>query len=167
MPRLKLPGQKTRRQFMVFCLVGASGVLVNMLAFESARSLLPPTLSPWLARYLAVGIGWTLSVASNFVLNDRLTFSAKPGDRPEQIQPTQTDFHHTRWHRLWRYYVGALAGLGLQAAVLTLALWVLPPTLTLQWRERLGNLAGIGVGTVANFVMMRLWVFRHRSPHPS
>lgn len=149
-----------RRQFLAFCLVGASGVAVNMAIFAGVLWVLPKDgLGPWTTQ-IASFPAWVISVATNFVLNDRVTFAAH-------------DFHHGFAQRLWRYYLGAISGYLLQLAVLTATLWSVPAEWSswpleslLSWSagRKLGaNLAGICVGTVANFAMARLWVFRQRT----
>lgn len=142
-----------KRQFILFCIVGASGVLVNMAVFAAVLWALPKDALGAATTHVAAVAGWIVSVTSNFVLNDRLTFA-------------EHDFHHIGFQRLWRYYLGALSGLGLQLGILTLALQVLPAEWAVpQWpalRKLLGNLTGIAVGTVANYAVARFWVFRQR-----
>ncbi len=143
-----------KRQFILFCIVGASGVLVNMAVFAAVLWALPKDALGSATTHVAAVAGWIASVTSNFILNDRLTFAAH-------------DFHHVGVQRLWRYYLGALSGLGLQLGILTLALRWLPVEMPLpMWnaaRKLLGNLTGIGVGTIANYVVARFWVFRKRA----
>ena len=143
-----------KRQFILFCLVGASGVLVNMGVFAAVLWALPKDALGAATTHVAAVLGWIVSVTSNFVLNDRLTFASN-------------DFHHAGIQRLWRYYLGALSGLGLQLGILTLALQWLPLELAVPYwsaaRKLLGNLTGIGVGTIANYAVARFWVFRGRT----
>ena len=148
-----------RRQFIAFCLVGLSGIGVNTAIFAGLLWLLPKdALGPWTTQ-IASFPAWVVSVATNFVLNDRLTFASM-------------DHHHDFAQRLWRYYLGAVSGYLLQLGILTAVLWLLPlewagwwlPTV-MTWSavRKLGaNLTGICVGTVANFAMARLWVFRQK-----
>ena len=156
-----------RRQFLMFCAVGGSGVLVNMAVFHS-------TLWAWrghfgavdpVAANVAVTIAWLVSVASNFALNDRVTFSA-PG----------AGFQSSRGQRLLRYYAAALTGFALQFAIFNAVEWALPQlspaagassdlfgTLLralIDHHYGVSNLSGIAVGTVSNYLLSRTWVFR-------
>lgn len=146
---------KRHQRFVRFCLVGASGVLVNLVAFRLALWLLgaEPALASTLQANAALVAGWVVSVASNFAVNDRWTFAA---DGQNYHQPLPT--------RLLRYYASALTGLGLQLLVFNAAMWVMAqlplPDLVVQYRLYLANLAGIGVGTVSNYLLSKKFVFK-------
>ena len=116
-----------------FCLVGASGVLVNLAVFQGALVLGAPLL-------IASALAFVVAASSNFVLNRAWTFRGAPS-----------------WERTgirWAKFLGAsAAGLGANLAVLYLltgwlGLWYL-----------LGQLAGIAAGTLLNFQLSRNWVF--------
>ncbi len=154
MADLQAAASQHKRQFILFCIVGASGVLVNMAVFAAVLWALPKDALGAATTHVAAVAGWLVSVTTNFVLNDRMTFA-------------DHDFHHAGIQRLWRYYLGALSGLGLQLGILTLALHWLPVDSPLPFwtalRKLIGNLTGIGVGTIANYVVARFWVFRKRA----
>lgn len=164
--RLRLIAVK-RRQFLMFCAVGGSGVLVNMAVFHS-------TLWAWGANFgavdrvaanVAVTVAWLVSVASNFALNDRVTFSA-PGE----------GFQSSRGRRMLRYYAAALTGFALQFAIFNAVEWLLPGLLPaagaapnlfnallrilVDHHYGVSNLTGIAAGTVSNYLLSRTWVFR-------
>ena len=71
---------RRRRRFIVFCLVGGSGVIVNLGVFSAVLLLWPGAEDVETAgagsvpTNVAGFLGWMVSVASNFVLNDRFTF---------------------------------------------------------------------------------------------
>lgn len=150
------------RRFLTFCAVGASGVGVNVAVFALAMAALS-TAPTTLRANLAAFAGWTVSVATNFLLNERLTF----GDRA-------ATWRTTRLHRLRRYYAATATGFGLQLLILNGLLWILsdlPVPVASTWyagawalvlgqRETASNVVGIGVGTVANYLLARRWVFR-------
>ncbi len=146
---------KRHQRFVRFCLVGASGVLVNLLAFRVALWLLgaEPSLASKLQANAAVVAGWVVSVASNFALNDRWTFAAEGAD-----------YHQPLPARLLRYYASALTGLGLQLLVFNGVIWAMAqmplPSAVVQLRLYLANLAGIGVGTVSNYLLSKKFVFK-------
>ncbi len=156
-----------RRQFLLFCAVGGSGVLVNMVVFHS-------TLWAWRGHFgavdrfaanVAVTLAWLVSVATNFGLNDRLTFGSR-----------QAEFKSSSRRRLARYYTAALSGYGLQLGILNLVTWLLPKlghtlsgepgavaslfALLVAHQYGVGNLLGIAAGTVSNYLLSRTWVFR-------
>lgn len=141
-------------RFVRFCVVGASGVVVNLGAFSLALLAMgaKADAASQLQANAAAVLGWIVSVASNFALNDRWTFAAE--GRP---------YHQPLAARLGRYYASALTGLGLQLLVFNAVLWLMAllplPQLLLDYRLYLGNLAGIGVGTVSNYVLSKKFVF--------
>jgi dolichol-phosphate mannosyltransferase len=137
--RLPLPPRLVR-----FCMVGASGVFVNLAALGAALALLPAGWGAWQPR-AAQAAGILVSILMNFALNDRWTWSdrASGGAR-------------NRWRRLGRFVlVSALAAL-LQwgASVLLherLGLWI-------YLAQALGIVLALGV----NFSLNHLWTFGHR-----
>lgn len=146
---------KRHQRFVRFCLVGASGVAVNLVAFRLALWLIgaEPSLASKLQANAAVVAGWVVSVASNFALNDRWTFAAEG-----------QGYHQPLLMRLLRYYASALTGLGLQLLVFNGVMWVMAqlalPDAVVQFRLYLANLAGIGVGTVSNYLLSKKFVFK-------
>lgn len=123
-------------QLVQFCLVGASGMLVD-LAYYSL--LLQNGLRVSLARGLAI----LVAMSWNFSLNNRITFA----------QATDAGL-------VSRYakFIGSCAFGG----VLSWAIAVAVPTL-IPWfagHLLLAALAGIAVGTLVNFELSRKWVFR-------
>lgn len=179
---------RRHRQFLAFCAVGGSGVIVNMAIFAVALQFWPG--GPAAARApgaLAVNVagllGWVVSVSTNYLLNERLTFASR-----------KADFSSSWPRRLARYYVSATAALGVQLLVLNGGLALLAATGMLEpigelaagtdrltaitallSDGRLGpalkrllqafapetcNLAGIATGTIANYLLAKRWVFR-------
>lgn len=142
-------------RFVRFCVVGASGVAVNLGAFSLALLVMgaQADAASKLQANAAAVFGWVISVASNFALNDRWTFAAEG-----------QQYHQPVAARLGRYYVSALSGLGLQLLVFNTVLWLMAqlplPQLLLDYRLYLGNLAGIGVGTVSNYILSKKFVFK-------
>lgn len=140
------------RQFLWFCVVGGSGIAVNLAVFEAVWWL-AGRQAGWPTSLAAIA-GWTVAVASNFALHQRLTFRSEAATALDPL-----------WHRLGRYYLSVLLGLGLQLSVMhALLTWAVPALPDLArwggWPVRLANVAGIGTGTIANFWMARRFVFR-------
>ena len=133
------------QRFIRFCVVGGSGVLVNMAIFSVVRVALDET--PELVREnTAVIMGFAVSCLTNFLINDRWTW----GDRRETSE-------RTFFQRMGAYYLVALAAGGVQLVTFNLTLPALPPW---PWRAHVANLIGIGLGTIVNFIVNNLWTFR-------
>jgi len=123
-------------QFLRFCLVGASGVVVNYLVmlalFESARL---PYVAASMAAFLVANL-------TNFILNKVFTFN----DR------------RTSGRVLARQYVGflgvSLLGLGINLAVLILLVE------GAEMHPVPANLVGVLAATVSNFLGSKLYAFR-------
>lgn len=179
---------RRHRRFVAFCAVGGSGVVVNMVIFAVALQLWPREPgSTRAAGALAINVagllGWLVSVSTNYLLNERLTFADRKADFAS---------HWSR--RLTRYYISATAALAVQLVVLNGGLALLSATGILDAAGRLAagasrldvmadliasgeililgrallqafaaeicNLAGIATGTVANYLLAKRWVFR-------
>ena len=164
------------KRFLMFCLVGGSGVLVNLGVFAAVLWSWPgaddlkTAGAGSLPTNVAGVVGWVVSVVSNFALNDRFTFQ-------DQVAPAREGWPR----RLARYYVSATVTLVLQLAVLnalllaltsgplalSVAAWAKQPTvsgaffgLVLTYVRSFCNLCGIALGTVVNYVLSKRWVFR-------
>ena len=131
-----------RLRFLKFCVVGGSGVAVNMAVFEGVQWLLAAPSSR-LHFNLALTLGFAVSCLTNFLLNDFWTW----GDREKRGRA-----HF--FQRLGTYYVASLSGYGVQAGVGNLLLAVT------SWPPRFAVLVGIGFGTVFNFVLNNFVTFR-------
>ena len=123
-----------------FCLVGASGVLVNLAVFQAGLMIGVPLLP-------ASALAFVVAASSNFFLNRAWTFGGAPS-----LEGTTA-----RWAR----FLGAsLIGLGANLSVLyALTGWFG------VWNI-LGQLAGIAAGTLLNFWLSRSWVFSSAKPAP-
>ena len=124
-------------RFLKFCLVGGSGVLVNMgllwLLTESAG----------LFYLLSAAISIETSIITNFTLNDYLTF---PDRRVKGARFFLT--------RLAKFNLVSLAGLGLNMTVL----WLLTEVVGVYYM--LSNLCGIAVATLWNYVANSWWTWK-------
>ena len=128
-------GELTR--FVKFCLVGASGVLVNM----GLLWLLTEFAS--LFYLLSAAISIESSIISNFTLNDVFTF---PDRRAKGVK--------NLLHRLLKFNIVSLAGLGLNMAVL----WLFTDILGIYYL--LSNLCGIALATLWNYVVNFWWTWK-------
>ncbi len=125
-------------EFVKFCFVGASGVIVNMgifIALTRAAGVILELASP---------VAIEISILSNFALNSLWTFRER--------RPTASLLR-----RLARFHVVALTAgvvnyVTLLALVRLLGVW-----------DILANLVGIAVGTVINYAMNSLWTWREVS----
>ena len=122
-------------EFIKFCVVGTSGIFVNMgMLFVLTRYL---SLKIEFASPIAIEI----SIITNFFLNNYWTFIKRN---------TRINFIP----RLFRYHlVTGLAGI---VNYLTLIFLVR----VFHINEMLANLAGIFLGTVINFILNSLWTWK-------
>jgi len=124
-------------RFAKFCLVGLSGVLVNMgllwLLTEFAG----------LFYLLSAAISIESSTLSNFILNDHFTFH-------DRRSPTLKSF----LSRLVKFNLVSLAGLMLNMGVL----WLLTEVFGVYYL--LSNLCGIVVATLWNYLVNTWWTWR-------
>jgi dolichol-phosphate mannosyltransferase len=125
-----------------FLLVGASGVLVNVVAFWALTQ-------PLGVHYLAAGVAaGLLSTLSNYLLNSAFTWADRP---PGNVS--------TFLSRMGRYYVATWAGFLLYLALLwgVTHLGVVP---------MLSNLFAIGVSGLVNYLMHNVWTWRQLDARP-
>jgi putative flippase GtrA len=103
-------------------------------------------------------LGWVVSVLTNYLLNERLTF----GEGAAAWQSS-------RLARLGRYYLMAGASFLVQLALLNGSLWLVEAAgapasallgLAYAWRREACNLGAIALCTVINYLLARFWVFR-------
>ncbi len=129
--------KKEVRRFVKFCLVGASGVLVNMffLWFFTEKVKLYYLLSSLLAI--------EISLLSNFVLNDLWTWH----DRGKE---GKTEY----FKRMLQYHISS------SAAILTnfSLLWILTGIFHVYYL--ISNVFGILCGTFLNFFLNDRWTFK-------
>ncbi|MCD6567779.1 MAG: glycosyltransferase family 2 protein [Dehalococcoidia bacterium] len=124
-------------RFAKFCLVGLSGVFVNMgllwLLTEVAG----------LFYLLSAAISIETSVLTNFTLNDLFTFHDR---RSSGIKPLLK--------RLGKFNLVSLGGVGINMAIL----WLLTEHLGLYYL--LSNLCGIAVATLWNYSVNTMWTWK-------
>jgi putative flippase GtrA len=131
-------------RFFRFCVVGGSGVAVNLAVLGSTLALLPAGWGAWQAR-TAQATGILVSILTNFLLNDRWTW----GDRESGGA--------RRWlRRLAMFYlVSALAALLQWSSSVALHEWL---RLWIYLAQALGIVLAMGI----NFTMNHQWTFRRR-----
>lgn len=144
-----------RARLLKFGLVGASGVVVNLIVFNLAFYFLSvPWLSDAFLFPLANSLGFLVSVFTNFLFNDSWTWGDRRKGRGRQ------------WlHRLTKYYLTA-SGAGLvQIVTASLSLTFIWNALNLnlgglELTPSLAVLTGIAFGMFINFTASHLWAFR-------
>ncbi len=119
-------------QFLKFCLVGGTGVVVNMAVVYLLHERLG------LALLLASPVAVEASILSNFLLNNYWTFRT----------PT------VELRRLAKFNLVSLGGMAITTGILTL----LVSHAGLHWA--IANLIAIGVATVWNFGLNFVWTWR-------
>ena len=132
--------KKSVKQFIKFCFVGASGVLVNLAVFN--LTLLAWRLvagdTPTAAKYLGNLLGFVVSVLTNYYLNRRWTFRSSGAVSSE----------------LPKFVTVSIAAYLVNLLVFTVALHVL------HLSDNLSQLVAIACVMPINFVLNKLWSFR-------
>jgi dolichol-phosphate mannosyltransferase len=127
------------RRFFIFCLVGLSGVFVNMGLLW--------LLTEFVGFHYLVSAAFAIesSIISNFVLNDHFTF-------PDRRSPTAKSF----LNRLLKFNLVSLAGLALNMGML----WLLTEVFGLYYL--LSNLCGIAVAVLWNYLVNSWWTWKYQ-----
>jgi dolichol-phosphate mannosyltransferase len=129
--------------FIRFCVVGASGVVVDMAVLIGIVSLAPPPINLMAAKVCAA----ELAIVSNFLWNDRWTFRAQPGARPRC----------SALRRFLRFNLICFGGLLVSAFVLNRL--AVDGSVNL----RLANGVAITASTGWNFLLNYLFTWRYRA----
>jgi len=139
--RFTTPGQ---RRFIKFCVVGASGVPINLLLTWLGHGVLFASLGADARKALAFLLGIAVSIFTNFPLNDLWTWADR--DKVERGFAA----------RLARFYLVCSLASGIQFGVaIALSVW-------LQLHYLLSQLAGIALATVVNYAVNNLWTFKDK-----
>jgi putative flippase GtrA len=128
------------RQFVKFCLVGGSGVFVNLAVFNLTMLLwrLAAGHDPLLAKYVANALGFVVSVLTNYYLNRRWTFRSNGAV-------------HRELPKFFTVSIAAyLANLGVFTVCLT----------QLHIAPNASQLIAIACVMPINFLLNKLWSFR-------
>lgn len=132
---MKRTGELLR--FAKFCMVGASGVGVNMgLLWLLTEHVGLPYL-------LSAAISIETSIISNFILNDFFTFH-------DRRSPTVKSF----FNRLWKFNVVSIAGLSINIGML----WLLTEVAGVYYL--VSNLCGIALAMLWNYTVNTWWTWR-------
>ncbi len=131
-------------EFVKFCIVGSSGVLVNLSLYIILTRLFEINYK------IASPVAIELSILSNFFFNQIWTFNKR----------TANGSIHTKLFKF--HFVAGLAGLFNYLTFIALLDF-------LNFHDIAANLIGIGVGTVINYFLNSLWTWRevnlqHMSP---
>ena len=141
----KLLTKKERQRFLKFCLVGASGVPVNLLVMWIGFNFIFVFLDGQPRVTAASALGFVVSVWTNFLLNDIWTWA----DRPKGA----TGF----WGRCARFYLVCSVGGAIQIGTSNLVTMLGGQSLYM-----LGQVGGIALATGINYVVNNLWTFGNK-----
>ena len=132
------PKEITR--FLKFAIVGAIGMLVDLAVLTFGREVMGLPLS------LAVGLGFSVAVISNFTWNRLWTF------------PESRKFK--KRSQLPKFFIVNLIGLIINQVVLAVALVFLEPIVPHPWDYNLAKAIAICIVLFWNFGVNRLWTYR-------
>lgn len=131
---------RTGRQFLLFCIAGTIGFLVDASVVQALVAL---GADPYAARLFS----FLCALTATWAFNRRYTFGAA---RSEQAG------------REWlRYFIAMLGGFVVNYSVYAALVYSLP---TIRQWPALGVAAGSIAGLVVNYLSSRFWVFRDTAP---
>lgn len=149
---------KEQRRFIKFCVVGTSGIPVNLLCTWAAYHLLFFALDEAWRKAAAYLFGIAISTFTNFLLNDLWTWR----DREKAAKGFLG--------RMARFFVVSSAAAGIQFGT------AMGLTLGLDLHYLVAQLIGIALATAVNFIVNNIWTFRAKAkaaaegttpdPHP-
>ena len=125
------PATSKRAQLLRFCVVGASGYAVNVLAFGVALALS-------IEQLVAAAIGFLIAMASNFWCNRSWTFAAD---------------HRGLALQAARFFTVSLVGLGVNLVILELLVSAA------GMAELPSQAIAVALATPVNFIGNKLWTF--------
>lgn len=128
-------------RFIKFSVIGLSGMIVN-----SGILWILHTYAE-LSIYLASPIAIVFAIFNNFSLNNHFTWNEN-----------KANSHNNYRQRLWKYYASASLGSLINYVVLLVL------TMKLGLYYLVGNILGILLGTVSNFLLSEFWVFKIKEP---
>lgn len=135
-----------RRRFIKFCVVGASGVPVNLACTWFGYHVLFTLQSDELRKAFSFLLGIAVSIFTNFVLNDLWTWK----DREKAASGGFLG-------RMARFYLVSAVGASLQfGTAMGLSVW-------LGVHYLLAQAAGIALATAVNYAANNLWTFRGKA----
>lgn len=127
-------------RFIKFGIVGGSGVFVNQGVFALLTELLKQSVS------IASPIAILFAIVTNFILNYHWTWGDRKSGEMGHILKGFSKFFLSS------------AGTALLFNYLPLLFMVN----TLGWNKHLSNIIGIGIASVANFLISHFWTFAHK-----
>jgi putative flippase GtrA len=132
--------KKSGLQFVKFCFVGASGVVVNLIVFNATILLwrLASGSAPTVAEYLGNLLGFIVSVLTNYYLNRRWTFRSSGAVSSE----------------LPKFFTVSIIAYLVNLGVFTLARH------GLRLDDNVSQLIAIVCVMPINFILNKLWSFR-------
>jgi dolichol-phosphate mannosyltransferase len=140
---------KEQRRFIKFCIVGASGVPVNLLFTGLGHGYAFSEFSDDRRKAAAFLLGIAISILTNFLLNDIWTWK----DREKLLGGVVS--------RLFRFYLVCSAASAIQfGTAMALSVW-------LHLHYLLAQLAGIALATGVNFVVNNIWTYRAKTRPPT
>ena len=136
---------KTILRLFSFLCIGGFGAMVNLLCFSGVYYALLEITNSFIAYGMAFAVGTEVSIISNFILNDRLTFG---------------DLHARSWQaRCLRYHTTSAGGVLLTFVSSFLLLHLLHvPALPAQ-------ATALIIATACNFVLHRFFTYGHVARH--
>jgi len=150
-----------QRRLIKFCVVGASGVPVNLGCVFAATRMLPIDMAAGTRDSIAFLVGIVISIFTNYLLNNAWTWGDRTAADPNGF-----------WRRLGKFYLVSSVAAAIQyGTTVGISSWMREQGLfsaSLYGDYRvyhvLAPIVGICIGLVINFLANHLWTFRHVGP---
>ncbi|MCO7126395.1 glycosyltransferase family 2 protein [Sporolactobacillus shoreicorticis] len=133
--KLILESEEDRR-FYLFCLVGSSGVVINLLVYKLMLSMGMPIMYAFLISSL-------ISILSNYLLNNAFTWRMRHKRKSR----------FSWFERMVKYVIVSIASLCVSSGVLSSAHYLL------HLSPMLSGMTGIAASVIINFVVNDKWTF--------
>lgn len=136
---------KEQRRFIKFCIVGGSGVFVNLFFVWSGFNFIFFFFVEEIRKTLSSLFGIIISIFTNFLLNDLWTWA----DRDKSKK-------YGFFIRMAKFYLVSTIAASVQFGVYLFF------TFYLNFHYLLSQLIGIAIATVINFVVNNIWTFKRQ-----
>jgi len=123
------------RRFFVFMCVGLSGVVVNLIVYDIFVKIFSVNV------LLSGIISASTAVVTNFILNDKYTWSEQKNDQRHQ--------------RLIKYIIVSSIGIAVNALILALLFY------GFSLNYLLSNISGIVIASILNFKLNDIWTWKY------
>ena len=153
-----------RWRFLKFCVVGGSGVFVNLACVWVGNEIAFPSLAEWWRTALSYLLAIVVSIFTNFLANDFWTWADRRGSGARAFLSRLAKYYTVSAVAAILQYATSMGATALMAALLYGSSRAVVPV---YWKWA-AVMAGIALGTMVNFLVNHFWTYRaqgHAPPH--